>query len=70
MAVHRTGITPIPAYYSPIPHTAMWQAAADASRYDLAIDPIFTNNAVFPCYERPFSWRTMKSIRRLTVFGG
>jgi radical SAM superfamily enzyme YgiQ (UPF0313 family) len=61
--VHRHGITPIPAYYTPIPHTALWPRAVDASRYDLAGDPIFANNAVFPCWDHGFTWETLGKIR-------
>lgn len=43
------GITPVIAYYSPIPHTSLWDRACLSSRYDLAQDPIFTNNAIMPC---------------------
>jgi radical SAM superfamily enzyme YgiQ (UPF0313 family) len=62
-AVHRQGVTPIPAYYSPIPHTALWSRAVAVSRYDLAADPIFSNNAVFPCWDDGFSWKTLEQIR-------
>ena len=62
-AVHRHRVTPIPAYYTPIPHTALWSRAVSVSRYDLAADPIFTNNAVFPCWEEGFAWETVGRIR-------
>jgi len=64
-AVKRAGITPIPAYYSPIPGTALWPEAVKASRYKLAADPIFTNNAILPCSKEPFSWEYITRIRRL-----
>jgi radical SAM superfamily enzyme YgiQ (UPF0313 family) len=68
-AVHRAGITPIPAYYTPIPHTALWPSAVAASRYDLEKDPLFCNNAILPCRQAPFSWNTLRQIREL-VRGG
>ncbi len=64
-AVQATGITPILAYYSPIPHTAMWQKAVAASRYDLAADPIFTNNSVLPCRSEDFNWETVTALKEL-----
>ena len=67
--VQRAGITPIPAYYSPIPGTALWPQAVKASRYDLASDPLFTNNAILPCVPGPFSWDYISGIKRL-VKGG
>ena len=62
--VKETGITPIPAYYSPIPHTALWKKAVAASRYDLESDPIFTNNAIMPCQKEPFSWQHISNIKK------
>ena len=64
-AVQATGITPILAYYSPIPHTAMWPKAVAASRYDLAADPIFTNNSVLPCRAEAFNWETVSALKAL-----
>jgi radical SAM superfamily enzyme YgiQ (UPF0313 family) len=46
--VKNTGITPVPAHYSPIPHTRLWKKAVKVLRYDLESDPVFTNNAIFP----------------------
>ena len=53
--VAKSGITPIPTYYTPMPHTALWPAAVASSRYDLESDPVFTNNALLPCTKAPFS---------------
>ncbi len=50
-AVRQRGITPHLTYYSPLPGTRMWEAACAASRYDLAADPVFTNNAILPCWD-------------------
>jgi radical SAM superfamily enzyme YgiQ (UPF0313 family) len=63
--VKDAGIVPIPAYYSPIPHTPLWEKAKAASRYNLEADPVFTNNAIFPCQKRPFSWETVTSLKNL-----
>lgn len=51
-AVKETGIKPVLAYYTPIPRTRMWEAACAASRYDLAAEPLFTNNSLMPCMSR------------------
>ena len=67
--VKQSSVTPVMAYYSPIPHTALWEKAAAASRYDLAADPIFTNNAIFPCRKEPFSWETITRLKDV-VSGG
>ena len=63
--VKRHGIEPILAYYSPIPGTALWQKAVASSRYDLKSDPIFSNNAIFPCQDQSFSWETVSHLKRL-----
>jgi radical SAM superfamily enzyme YgiQ (UPF0313 family) len=64
-AVRKTGITPVIAHYTPIPHTAMWPAAEAASRYDLEADPIYTNNAIFPCRSEAFSWQVLTRLKNL-----
>ncbi|MFP4446325.1 MAG: B12-binding domain-containing radical SAM protein [Desulfosudaceae bacterium] len=64
--VRAAGLTPIPTYYSPIPHTLMWPAAVAASPYDLEADPIFANNAVFPCTPEGFSWETITRLKGLS----
>jgi radical SAM superfamily enzyme YgiQ (UPF0313 family) len=58
------GITPVLAYYAPIPGTALWNQAAAASRYDLAADPLYTNNAVLPCRREPFDWRWLSALKQ------
>lgn len=64
-AVKSSGVLPIMAYYTPIPHTALWKEAVASSRYDLTSDPIFTNNAILPCQKEPFSWETLKGLKAL-----
>ena len=63
--VKKNGITPVPAYYTPIPHTALWPKAVAASRYDLEADPIFTNNAIIPCHKDTFSWSMISRLKKL-----
>ena len=59
------GIMPIPTYYTPIPHTQMWPQAKKSSRYPLASDPIFTNNAILPCQKNLFSWAPITRAKQL-----
>ena len=47
--VRQTGITPTLAFYTPIPHTRMWEAAVKHARYDIESDPVYSNNSLFPC---------------------
>ncbi len=65
--VRQSGITPILATYSPIPHTAMWPKAVAASRYDLPSDPVFCNNAVMPCQKETFSWKHLSHLKQLAA---
>ena len=64
--VKDSGVKPVLAQYSPIPHTALWEDAVASSRYDLADDPIFHNNSIFPCQKAPFSWETISRLKSLT----
>jgi radical SAM superfamily enzyme YgiQ (UPF0313 family) len=66
-SVKQTGVTPILAYYSPIPKTALWGQAVASSRYNLESDPIFTNNAILPCQNEPFSWQTLSHLKKLAA---
>ena len=63
--VKQIGVTPVPAYYTPIPHTTLWPKAVAASRYDLESDPVFTNNAVIPCQKQPFDWEMVRYLKEL-----
>ncbi|MGD8263373.1 MAG: radical SAM protein [Desulfobacterales bacterium] len=65
--VRRHGITPILAYYTPIPHTALWPKAVASSRYDLESDPMVTNNAIVPCRKEPFSWEQISYLKKMAA---
>ena len=64
--VRQNNVTPVLAYYTPIPHTVLWPSAVASSRYDLESDPVFTNNAILPCQQEPFSWETLSRLKHLT----
>jgi len=65
--VAESKITPIPVYYTPIPHTALWEKAVQCSRYDLTSDPIFTNNSILPCRKAGFSWEMVSFLKKLAA---
>ena len=65
--VKRCGITPVIAYYTPIPGTELWPRAVASSRYDLEADPIFTNNAVMPCRKESFSWEQISLLKEMAA---
>ncbi len=48
--VGKASAMPYLSEYSPIPHTEMWKEAVEVSRFDLASDPLFHNNTIFPCW--------------------
>ena len=58
------GGTPILAQYSPVPGTALWPRAVACSRYDLATEPLYHNNSLFPCWPE-FSWPRFTRLKRL-----
>jgi hypothetical protein len=66
-AVKRAGITPILAYYTPIPGTALWSEAVASSRYDLTADPLYSNNSVLPCRREPFNWKWLSELKQRTA---
>ena len=63
--VRQNNVIPVLAYYTPIPHTVLWPGAVASSRYDLESDPVFTNNAILPCQQEPFSWQTLTYLKDL-----
>ena len=65
--VKQNNIMPVIAYYSPIPHTAMWKRAVASSRYELESDPVFTNNSILPCQHKPFSWESISCLKNLAA---
>ena len=63
--VKKTGIQPVLAYYTPIPHTPMWKKAKNFSRFDLEKNPVFTNNALFPCLEKNNGTKSISQLKKL-----
>ena len=47
--VRQSGILPVLAYYTPIPHTPMWSDAVRHARLDITAHPGLTNNSLYPC---------------------
>jgi radical SAM superfamily enzyme YgiQ (UPF0313 family) len=66
LRVKELGATPILAQYSPIPGTSLWPQALACSRFDLAADPLFHNNSLFPCWPE-FSWERYTRLKRLAA---
>jgi radical SAM superfamily enzyme YgiQ (UPF0313 family) len=65
LKVKKAGIQPTLAYYTPIPHTKMWEKAKEYSTYDLEKNPIFTNNTLFPCVSEKKPIKRIVKIKNL-----
>nr|NJM04019.1 radical SAM protein [Desulfobacula sp.] len=63
--VKKAGILPVLAYYTPIPHTALWAEAIQNSRYDLLQHPVFTNNTLFPCVGSDLDLKRISQLKNL-----
>ena len=63
--VKKTGILPVLAYYTPIPHTPLWAEAVQNSRYDLLQHPVFTNNTLFPCVRSDLDLKRISQLKNL-----
>ncbi|WP_456325490.1 B12-binding domain-containing radical SAM protein [Desulfonauticus submarinus] len=62
------GIQPDLAYFTPIPHTSIFEQAKKVSPYPLSEEPLFQNNSIWPCVPGGFSWEKAsfwKSLLRL-----
>ena len=65
--VRKTGIQPVLAYYTPIPHTSMWEEAKACSKFDLMEHPVFTNNTLFPCVDSPADLKRISQLKNLKI---
>ena len=63
------GISPVLTFYTPIPHTVLWDQALRHSPYPLAQDPVYTNNSLWPCREQGFSWNDMTALKHRALSG-
>lgn len=65
--VKKTGIIPVLAYYTPIPHTPMWENAVAYSKYNLIEHPVFTNNTLFPCVNSPDDLKRISQLKNSKI---
>ena len=63
--VKKTGVLPVLAYYTPIPHTALWEEAVAKSKFDLCEHPVFTNNTLFPCVSSEHDLKRISQLKNL-----
>jgi hypothetical protein len=67
--VKSCGAKPILAEYSPIPGTALWDAAVQVSPFNIRAEPLYHNNTLLPCQGDAFTeemYRSLKSLTRLS----
>ncbi len=57
------GFRPHLSYYTPIPGSKLFERAKSFSMYPIEIEPIFQNNAIWPCYPGGFSWEKRSYFR-------
>jgi radical SAM superfamily enzyme YgiQ (UPF0313 family) len=58
------GIRPHLAQYSPIPGTSLFAKATAHSPYPVAHEPLFQNNALWPCVPGGFTWERQERWRK------
>jgi len=63
--VRQTGVQAVLAYYTPIPHTPMWESAVKHSKFDLMEQPVFTNNTLFPCVKSEVDLKHISQLKNL-----
>ena len=54
------------ASFSPIPGTQSWQESIDRGDFEVDIDPLLTNNSIFPLCKNPVAYSLLSQIRRST----
>ncbi len=69
ITVRETGIKPVIAEYSPIPHTSLWKDAVKASPYPLEEEPLFQNNTLLPCEWEGFTMEDLNRVKRFAREG-
>ena len=64
--VKSCGAKPILAEYSPIPGTALWDAAVQVSPFNIKAEPLYHNNTLLPCQGDSFTEEMYQSLKSLT----
>lgn len=64
--VKSCGAKPILAEYSPIPGTALWDAAVQVSPLNIQAEPLYHNNTLLPCQSDDFTEEMYQSLKSLT----
>jgi len=62
--VHQSGFRPFISEYSPIPGTAIWDAAVQASPFPIVDEPLFHNNSLLPCQWKGCTMEDLHLLKR------
>ncbi len=65
--VRSHGARPIIAEYSPIPGTALWDAAVAASPYPIAEEPLYHNNTLLPCRSGNLTYERYQALKLIAA---
>lgn len=63
--VKKSGIVPVLAFYTPIPHTPLWETAVNSARFDITRHPVLTNNTLFPFVRSPADRRRISQLKNM-----
>ena len=61
--VKSLGARPVITEYSPVPGSAMWKEAVEASPFPLAREPATHNNTIIPCRWEGLTYADYEAIR-------
>ena len=61
--VEKSGASPYLSFYSPIPHTPLFNKAAEISNLNLKDEPLFQNNSVYILKHPKFSEKTIQYLK-------
>lgn len=61
--VRRSNIQPVLAFYTPIPHTPLWENSVKNARFDITCHPILTNNTLFPFVTSQTDLKTISQLK-------
>ncbi len=65
--VRKSGIVPVLAFYTPIPHTPLWESAVNSARFDITLHPVLTNNSLFPFVRSEADRRRISQLKNMMI---
>ncbi|UCB44311.1 MAG: radical SAM protein [Spirochaetota bacterium] len=65
--VYEAGAAPYLSYFSPIPETAIWKSAIEATPFPIDREPLFQNNSVYLLGNEEFSPERVQQLRDIAL---